>query len=151
RSTAIDPLSPRDMRSWLRHHVEACHWAERRAECARAFTELEQQSLGLGETLRRALLEMGVETPPDETLTALFMRAREELAAVTELNQRRSALSSAILQQRAAIEESAEQRARRRAELDDWQARWAAAVSRLGLDPQAAPSEAAAMLDQLDQ
>jgi uncharacterized protein YhaN len=149
--TGIEPLSPRDMRAWVRRYAEACRRGERCRDLLRVCSEHKQLSERLAQTLQQALRDTGVEEPRDEPLSALFARAQQMLTRMTEITQRRSALSESIREQEAALVGAVEQRTQRRAELETWQAQWGKEASLLGLDSGSAPEEAAAVLEQLDQ
>jgi uncharacterized protein YhaN len=146
----IDPFPPREMRAWARQH-------EALLTQVRAIHQQREQLDRLGQQIdvsRRELTQQlqSLDEPTaglDETLTALLDRCLEVAERIARVESRRQQLQSAIatlekdLCQARTAAKTAEDK------LHQWQAEWSEAMTHLGLDTHASPSQANTVLECL--
>jgi uncharacterized protein YhaN len=146
----IAPLLPREMRGWLQdQRAVRERAAEIRERNARA-TDMEARV----ETHRRELdqsLQAVLEPPAEEkeALTDLITRGQEFIQRQEEIRQRREQLLGEKRQRERELGEARSDVARFEKELSRWQSQWEKAVGPLGLDAEAVPAQANAVLDDL--
>lgn len=146
-AAGITPLTPFEMRKWLTRHtkvVELLGQARREeAEAGRVREAIEAERAALSAELA-ALGEP--EAAAGEAFSALVDRA-DEAKAKSETNAReREKLEERLDQAARRIEAAERTLASAETALAAWRENWGRAVSALGLDPDASPSEANAVL-----
>jgi uncharacterized protein YhaN len=151
RRLDMEPQSPREMRAWERRYQELLAQLEAIRRQKTAVATFDARMANCRQELNRALaaLEEGT-TQPGETLAAQLERAQllaDEIDASAAAHSRLSEEVGLLVRQL-----EAEQRKTAEAErgLASWRARWSAAVTPLGLSPDATPAQANETLAQLD-
>jgi len=149
RPAGISPLSPREMRPWLANHAGLCGLVKDLRAQAAGLESLEATAARLAAGLAAALEALGEPRPAGLGLDPAIRRGQAVLARLQETATQRRDLETrrADLARRAA--EAADEADAARAGLVAWAGRWAAAVAPLGLDADAAPETAAALLSGL--
>ncbi|HPX80350.1 MAG TPA: AAA family ATPase [Syntrophales bacterium] len=145
----IEPLSPREMAAWL-SSFHALREEILRAQAAREeLLALEARHASTCASLREALRPL---RPEPHRKSELFRDLREEaehhLEVRTERNRRRGEMRRQMDRQAGQVREAAGEKETARAELRDWQERWRAAMTGLGLSLDTPPAPALSVLDQ---
>lgn len=147
----ISPLSPREMRGWLERQGKLIAAAQH----IRTLQTQAAQWTGVVVAHRDELLaQLGAldcAAKPSDSLPTVLERAEGllselqrqqfERAKITDESQR---AGRELPQARQALQQAEQQ-------LAEWQTQWAGAMERLGLEPQASPAQALAILAALDE
>lgn len=145
----VDPGPPREMRAWLARCEALRRDQATLHEAADRLNRLQERHDTLCRTLTDALaiLEVPITSDPDH-LGDLLMCADRFIDAQRRLDQRRDNLTDqhAALSNELAVAETAQREAARAR--DDWRAAWAAALEPIGLEGDASPVQARAVLEE---
>ncbi|HUW35006.1 MAG TPA: AAA family ATPase [Planctomycetota bacterium] len=152
RDARIEPLPPKEMRSWLQRRekiaARAATVAEAEAEADKLAASISDERARLGACLQ----QLGEPPAADNELLADLLDRCDELVAGVEAAARgreKLAEKAADLSQRhatAAAEHEAAQAA-----FAEWRTEWSEHVSILRLLPDADPAEAAAVIDRIQK
>jgi len=146
------PLSPREMRAWLRVQGELLELASRarhlRAKTEQLGREIETHRRRLGECLGSFAVAAG---EPDEPLSAMLERAEAFLDQAQQQQKEWARLHDALHKLREELVEAEADDAEGRRELADWQARWTEAIAHLGLGQNATAAEANAVIAHVSE
>lgn len=139
----IEPLSPREMRVWLRkqqalavqtqslraQRLEIAQWDGRIAACR--------------QELDRCLEELG-EQPggPRETLSTLIARSLELADAIAAAAEQRQTLEKSVGRLKNQVKAARTAAEKAESQLAQWRDQWAAAIEPLGLPPESSPAAA---------
>jgi len=148
----IVPLTPREMRSWRNQQQElvgiAADTRRREADLQRLVDQIDSMR---GE-LNRCLEILGESVVVDQTPFPRFLDYCQSVAdEIRQENVRRGQLEQegeTHRGQRPGVEQAANES---RDQMNEWRAEWAAAVSVLGLDGQATPTEANSLIETVDE
>jgi uncharacterized protein YhaN len=148
----IAPLTPREMRSWRNQQQRLVDIASRKrtreAELQRLVAQIKALRGNLNQCLE-ALLQPAVAD--HEQLSRALESCQiiaEEIRKENQLREQLEQEGEKLRSQRPTAEQAAHD-ARER--LDEWRTQWADAVSVLGLDVQATPVEANAVIETIDE
>ena len=139
----IDPLPPREMRSWLERQRTLASRAETiravRANCRQLEERIAHWRRELGQRLEEIGQSAGL---PDEGFGAVLGRSQDVVDRLQDLADRRERLSADCvrLRREVAVAEAASKRAQK--ETKEWTNRWARAIEPLGLPPDSSPDAA---------
>jgi uncharacterized protein YhaN len=143
----IQPLPPREMRSWVRKQDELARQVqalrEQREQAERIHERIQTQRRQLGAQLQK-LGEL--TTSPDETVVEILQRGQELVDRFDKVKRQREQFEGDIAghtQELPAAEARVEQI---ETDLAHWQEQWAAAMARLGLGADSSPAQANAVL-----
>jgi len=145
----IEPLSPREMRVWLRRHAALIEQAQNQRISRNQLRQLDERIETCRRELGHCLTVLGEPYPGEmETLATLISRSRAVVEHIEAVADRRQALEKEIRQanQRLAGARTATEKAL--AERSVWQQQWAEAIEPLGLVPESAPVVANDLLTQ---
>jgi uncharacterized protein YhaN len=152
RRSGIEPLTPREMRSWRNRQQELAGLVASRRNRAAERDRLTRRIDALRGELNQCLAAAEQPAVADqEPLSGALARCEGVVAAIREENQRRDRLEQErerLHGQRPSVEHAARE-ARER--LDQWRTEWKAAVTILRLDGQATPAEAIAVIETIDE
>jgi uncharacterized protein YhaN len=152
RTSGIDPLPPREMRSWK----EKQRSLVQRAENIRgARHEVQSAEICIGE-LRSEILtlfeRMGEKVPErGSSLNAVIDYGQRVLHGIDSANAERQRLETIIADLATDLAEADRNLRDADADLLDWQTNWAAAVKELALDGTASPAVANRLLDRIQE
>ena len=147
---AVTPLSPREMRSWLTAHKGVVELAKGVREATRRVHGQQRDIDALRDELSSALRAIGESALGEhETLAAGLDRADLVVDAVTETTRRRAELLQGIPTRKKALDDARDIEDEAVAALAAWRIEWEGAVSDLGLEASASPTQANAVLDKL--
>jgi uncharacterized protein YhaN len=136
----LDPLPPRETRSWLQTHQTLCTQAEALRAGAASLAELDREIDRHRGALSAALARLGRDSAADApTLADLLARA---IALANHLRESGQAHAELVGAWREAGEAEAE--------LARWTLDWAALVGPIGLDADATPEAATAVLSAIE-
>jgi uncharacterized protein YhaN len=146
----IDPPSPKEMRAWVRKHDALLTQAQTIHSQRQRVAGLEQRIHQSRDELNQHLAALGEPAAgPQDTLSALVDRCLEVVERIKaveargqELNKRLATLEADRIQARTAAQQAADK-------LHHWQAEWSEAMTHLGLNNDASPSQANTVLDCL--
>ncbi len=154
--SGLTPLSPLEMRSWLRRHAQLLELAseftsqseslaadERRCELATAALAGELSAVGID-------AETDAETEP-QGLGGLVDHARSHLESLRKERSRREQLAAELERVQLESNEAGEELRDAEESIVVWRASWAEAMRLLQLPGDALPEEAESMLSNLDQ
>ena len=143
------PDTPREMLAWSRRQAELSAQARATREARDDIGTTADRLDALRLAFSQALVPLGAPAAePGETLADLIDRAEGVAESVRKESAARNKLVEeleAIDRERPALEEQAAASAD---EWSRWEARWTAAMSRIGLGPDALPAEANTVLEQ---
>ncbi len=146
--SGIAPKSPREMRGWLTRHRELVSEVDKLSElddeCGAISREIEGHRWAIAEELSGAV-------PAEATLSSAIDLGRAELSSRRARAERRARIEASVAEARTRALR-AEREAREAEEaLSGWRRDWARAVAEIGLEPDALPEEANAVLDVLGE
>ena len=148
----IMPLPPREMRTWLERHAKLVQRAERVRELLlrrnRLDEHIREHSLALSQIMER-LGGQGVAA--NDPLHILLARSEALIKMIEDTTRQRQAFQQQLTTMTQELERSKRDEQKAAALLTHWQTDWAVALARLGLDGQALPAEANAILEVLDE
>jgi len=148
----ITPLSPREMRAWLDQHAKLLQRAERVREYRYQLDRLEDRLREHRLALRQALLHLGAcDVATDDTFSALLARGEALVETIDEAARHRRELHKQLATIERDLEGARHDQHEAAELLTRWQHDWTTAVASLGLDGQALPVEAHAVLEVLDE
>ncbi len=152
-STNIEPLSPREMRSWIVQHAELAEAAASLRKQRTAVASLDHLIEAQRSMLEQRLAEFKLSPAlrDSESLAAVLERG-EAVVAEMETTLRTRAELEKHLQKLRGREQPCEQEAERASlALQQWRSDWTAVVGQLGLDQAADPLEANSVIESVDE
>ena len=151
-SLGIDPLSPREMRSWLGQQAALANAATVLRKQRHTVESLDYSIRSQQLALNQCLAALGQAMPKDdEKLEALLARCEVAFNEIQSADRRREDLGEHLQKLRAKLtptERDAELASRL---VDQWRIDWAATVDLLGLDRDAEPLEANSVIEAIDE
>lgn len=146
----IDPQSPKEMRAWTRKHEALLTQVRTIQNQRERVAGLEHQIDQSRRELNQHLSHLGAPAAgPHETLTALLDQCLEVVERIKtvegrrqELNKKLVTLENDRVQARGAAKNA-------EGKLRQWEAEWSEAMTHLGLDTDASPSQANTVLEYL--
>jgi uncharacterized protein YhaN len=149
KSVAIQPLTPREMRSWLDNmeklRARIAQLNEQRLRIGDLKTRLELHS----QALLRELGALGQEVPATESFEALLTESEVVLDRIEALARRRLTLDADIQTLELELESARQEQQDANAALEAWRGQWLAVVGDLGLGADALPAEVTEMLENI--
>jgi len=152
KPSGLEPLTPREMRSWLDQYGKILSRLEKLAEQKALLDRLEGQIAEHREELIRRLEDLGEKgSTADEAFGQLVERCEKTLDRLEKLARRHGDLESKIssigdvFQGLGQAKEDAEQRRK------IWQAEWSEAAKMLGLGEGTTPDEALVALSKFEE
>jgi uncharacterized protein YhaN len=147
----IEPLTPREMRTWLAQQQTLTQAAESIRQQRSAAEQSSQLVQSARDDLNRCLAELGQTLPATAATLADALDVSEEVASTIErANQQRQKLADHSQQLRTQLADAHQTAAQADRDLDGWRKDWAESVSALGLDQDTAPSAANSVLEAVD-
>ncbi len=150
KPAGITPRSPREMRSWAgRQEVLASRitaLTERKKGADALRMEVQKRTADIGDALE-PVSESG--SGKDDTLTDLSRRAKSTLERLNRLRNKRDQLRADMATRETELAEAKSRADKADKALADWRHRWAEALIPLGLTPEASPSQAEAVIDDI--
>lgn len=162
----LEPRSPREMAAWLRRHARLVESVEqlRRAQDEAASQERRGDDCrkrllaALRESTKVATSEQPVESSAKQprmltrnadsaSLVELLAAAQEHLEILDATERRREKLAEESAELDAELADARQRGEEADLRLVDWNAQWSQAMQRLGLDPDADPSQANAVIN----
>ena len=147
----ITPRSPKEMRAWAQHHTglatKAKEIRERQARVDRLKDEIDVHFKSLNQGLKKLLEPHSTE---GETLADLIQRCKRVIHAEDELHNKLKQLRSEKAQRKQELAEAQARVDSSERELSQWQKEWEQAVRPLGLDAEAIPAQANAVMEDLN-
>ncbi len=153
RGSGVEPLPPREMRTWLRDKDKLCQLVEQLTAQRQELVQLDQRIHDHTTALLKELRQLDDTGAAGDapSLSTLVHRAASTVEAWTQaqaqLQSGRQALAAARLEyDEATAALDASQRL-----MTDWQTEWAREMETLQLSPQASPAEARSVLKNRQQ
>lgn len=151
-ASGIEPLAPREMRSWATKQNNIVKQSEdvrqKRQEVESLRGTIEKHKSQLGD----ALQELGEPHPDSKvTLEMLLDRCDEVIDAIEELSTQRKTLENKIQEINVKIDEAEQESKSASGNLREWQTQWGAAMKIIGLTGKALPSEAHSTMDKIGE
>ncbi len=147
----ITPRSPKEMRAWAQNHMalttKAKEVREHQARVDRLKEEIDVHFKSLNQCLKN-LFEP--HSDDGETLTDLIKRSKRVIQAEDELHNKIKQLRSEKTQREQELAEAQARVDSSEMDLSQWQQEWAQAVRPLGLDADAVPAQANAVMEDLN-
>lgn len=147
---ALEPLSPLEMRDWIRKQQEV---AELVRNCRQQSLEERELAGRIEEMIGelKGILDYsdGETLPESETLEGWMGLATSRLEAVDEDRRRYEQLVDNLKRNREEQEEAASQYSRAEQELRDWEQSWETEMRKLGLSVDAFPEQANRVLEDI--
>ncbi len=152
RLTGITPLPPREMRAWVEKHERLRQRAERVREYRQKVKHLHERIQAHDTTLTRCLEGLGEEeATADETLGALLARSEALVETIGSVDRQRQDLLTQVDTLREGLQRAQRDKSEAAERLAQWRSAWQRAVADLGLEGDALPAEANAVLSTLDE
>ncbi|MDZ7618785.1 MAG: hypothetical protein U1E05_17405, partial [Patescibacteria group bacterium] len=152
RAIGIEPLSPREMRSWLNQQRALVSLAEGIRKQRAVVGDLEGSLHRLRDELRQCLQPLGRNLADDRPTLAQAVECAESLAdEIESANQRREQFEKDLEKLHLALHDARHDVEQANNDLARWEADWEEAVAALGLERDARPAEANAVMDALDE
>ena len=147
----ITPRSPKEMRAWAQDHkalaAKAKEIRERQAKVDRLKDEIDVHFKSLNQCLKKLLEPHSTE---GETLADLIQRCKRVIRAEDEMYNTIKQLQSEKAQRKQELAEAQARVDSSEQELSQWQKEWEQAVLPLGLDVDAVPAQANAVMEDLN-
>ena len=147
----ITPRSPKEMRAWAQHHTRLAAKAkeirERKARIDRLKDEIDVHFKNLNQCLK-TLLEPG--STEGETLADVIQRGKRVIRSADELHNTIKQLKNEKAQRKQELADAQARVDSSERELSKWQKEWEQAVRPLGLDADAVPAQANAVMEDLN-
>jgi uncharacterized protein YhaN len=146
---AIQPLPPREMRTWLdnmerlRQRIQDLYGQRRRMDT------LEKTRGLLIHPLQQALKDLGEEVSTTESLEALLAEGEAVADRIDDLARQRQALDKEISALEQGLESTRLEQQEASEALETWKGEWQEVTSGLGLGADALPTEVTAILDSV--
>ncbi len=139
--SGIEPLSPREMRAWLRQH-EALRTKAQGIRAQRlAVDELSRRIAACRHELDQCLEELREDTSsPAKTLAACIDRCQQLADRIAAVSDRRQTLAKTVAQTKGQVDSANLAAQKAQLQLSQWRDQWAAAIEPLGLPPDSSPS-----------
>jgi len=151
-STGIEPLSPREMRSWRTQQQKL---AEIAAELRSRQTELDRVAQLIDERraeISGAMVSVGQpQVLESEPLATAVERGLDAVANIEQDNQRRRDLETRLAELEQQLPSAEEQDCSATDAVERWRQDWAQAVAVLGLAGDALPAQANSMIELVDE
>ena len=149
---AITPLPPREMSAWLTRHAHLATAAASVRETAAHVRTLDADITAVRDDFGTRLSILGEPTPKDaETLASLLDRSRGITAAAEELERERRQLDERGAELERDLKDARERAESAQQALQQWRVHWHTAIAGLGLDADASPAQANAVLDKITE
>lgn len=149
-SCGMTPLSPREMSAWLGSFE---HLRIQVRELQKSQRELDEKVERRGELRGALLTELAasddVKRFPGEELQEPLNYSRSLLNTIETVQKKRELLEGKLRDGQKALENAVEKRTRAEEELKEWQREWSDALTPLGLDGRALPSEVLDFIETL--
>jgi len=147
----IEPLSPREMRSWLEQYQKILQRLEQLAAQKILVGKIEERIAGHREALIRHLEELGEDhAAPRETLGQLVERSESVLERLETFGRRYGELEQQAADLSEAIRTLAQTKTGCAETRNAWKAEWSQAVKTIGLDAETTPGEALVTLSKFE-
>jgi len=147
----VDPLPPREMRSWASKQAALVGAAEAIRKQRGMADETEQLIQAHRVELSDCLAELGQPTSSDdESFAAVVDRCEDVVAQIESIARDRQQLESDLARLRGQLPDTEQAAAEATHSLEEWRKNWGAAVKRLGLEEDAAPNEVNTVLESVD-
>ena len=147
----ITPRSPKEMRAWAQHHTglaaKAKEIRERQTRVDRLKDEIDVHLKSLNRCLKNIFEP---RSTGEETLADLIQRSKRVIRAEDELQNIIKPLQSETAQRKQELAEAQARVDSSELELSRWQTEWEQAVRPLGLDADAVPAQANAVMEDLN-
>jgi len=147
----IKPRSPKEMRAWAQHHMalstKAKEIREHQARVYRLKEEIDVHFKRLNQCLKNIFEPLSAE---GETLTDLIKTSKRVIRAEEELHNTIKQLRKEKTQREQELAEAQARVDSSEMDLSQWQQEWAQAVRPLGLDADAVPAQANAVMEDLN-
>jgi len=147
----ITPRSPKEMRAWAQNHMalatKAKEIREHQARVDRLKEEIDVHLKSLNQCLKNIFEPHSAD---GETLTDLIKRSKRVIRAEDELHNKIKQLRSEKTQREQELAEAQARVDSSEMDLSQWQQEWAQAVRPLGLDADAGPAQANAVMEDLN-
>jgi uncharacterized protein YhaN len=147
--SAIEPLPPREMRTWLdsmerlRSRIEDLYGQQRRLDALETTRGLHIQSL------QQELKNLGEGGNPTGSLEFLLAECEAVADRIDDLARQRQALDGEMLALEQALESARLEQRMAREALESWKGEWQEVIGGLGLGADALPAEVTAILDSV--
>jgi len=149
-SSGLTPLSPPEMRSWLRQHAQLMESASEVTSQSEALDADERQCELARAALGKELATVGIEAALT-SLDGLANHAHEHVESSRRERSRREQLAADIERVKVESDEAGEELREAEGALNAWRASWAEVMALLQLSGDALPDEAESVLTNLDQ
>ncbi|MCA9132053.1 MAG: AAA family ATPase [Planctomycetales bacterium] len=152
RPLRIEPLSPREMRSWLGQQAALAQAAaalrKRRETVETLQAERDEQRIVLNQVLQ-ALGQMPAGI--DEPLATVLLRCEDLVAENEKLASERRVVAQKLRELRPKLTRRKDAAAEAQAAVELWRTQWASAVAQLGLEGDAEPAVANSVIESIDE
>ncbi|QDV73735.1 YhaN family protein [Botrimarina mediterranea] len=149
-SSGLTPLSPPEMRSWLRQHAQLLESASEVTSQSEALDADERRCESIRTDLLKELSAVGTEAK-GTGLDGLADLAQHHIESLRSERARREQLAADIERVKVESDEAGEELREAEEFLSAWRVSWAEAMALLQLPADALPEEAESMLSNLDQ
>ncbi len=147
----LEPLTPKEMTAWRRQYQDLTDRGGTVRRARSRVDELEEKVGAKTSVVREKLAGLGEEAPSEIALAALLEHAEAVADRVAEVERTRASLAKDTQEAEASLKKATRVASALEGEMEEWRAQWAEQVQELGLDQDAEPSQAGAVLDELQE
>jgi len=150
----IEPLSPREMRSWRDRQQELGRLATEIRRRESDVNRLSEQIASYRADLLDVLAELDLNTTSraaDEPLSTTIERCQEHIEAIRRQNQERETKTQRHQELKQQLPEVQRAADNARQEFENWKKQWTEAVAPLGLRADTKPAKANAVIETVDK
>ncbi|WP_232536173.1 ATP-binding protein [Lacipirellula parvula] len=151
RGANIIPMTPSEMRVWLRNHTQLLTLADESAAAAALLAADEKSIDAMHSSLSAELLACDIQPPQGTPFDSLQALARARVDEVEFLHQERCRREAEKTRLEAEVADAIRDAEAAQAELIAWKNEWSVALVPLQLDAEAVPEQAEAVLANLDE
>ncbi|MCA9258447.1 MAG: AAA family ATPase, partial [Planctomycetales bacterium] len=150
-TSGIEPATPTEMRGWLRKHAQLVELAGVLVLASQRLMSDEKRVASLCANLTSELLQQEVDVPRDASLRQLVQAAQKRVDETTAAERGRENLVAEAARLNDEVAQAERDLAVAEEGLGVWLADWKEALKPLGLDANALPEQAEAVLANLDE
>ena len=152
KSIDVNPLSPKEMRTWMIEQANLAGQAEMIRNRRQSIADVNNRIDHSRQELNKFLTDLDEKkAAPNESLEVLLERSQEAVNAIEKTDRKRKELETGIDKSQKRLDKFANEKTKLEGFIDRWRSDWAAAVKPLNLAADSLPAEANAVLTQLEQ
>ncbi|HFE38658.1 MAG TPA: hypothetical protein ENK06_09640 [Gammaproteobacteria bacterium] len=147
----IQPRTPREMRVWLSDFERLCRQLAQLQTFRQRLGDLEKTRDQQITQLQKALQGLGRRCPDVRSIDVILLESEKIAGEIEEINQQRTRLADKIKRLEHELQSDQMESERANNDFNEWKTRWEKVIAAIGLQADALPAEAAAVIDMLGE